>query len=131
VADTLSLWIPVPPRSPNNPIPTTRGRMAHVKAERERAYVCAVAARNGPGGRTFPGPARIEVTLYLCRKRDPYTNLTSLKATVDGICKALLPQGDGPETTYTWVPPIQVQVKHKAEQGIRITITDLENSSGQ
>ncbi len=121
----LVIWIPVPPKSPNNRPSTTRGRMALVKAERERGYVCAVAARNSPGGRSFSGPATIDIELCLRRLRDPLTNLGSLKATVDGICRAVLPLGDGPETPYRWLQPRQTKVRTKAEEGVRVTITEI------
>lgn len=112
---TVTIWIPGAPRSPNRRPRTTRGRMSLVKTERDKAYACAVAVRNRLGLAAITGPAVIRTELRLRRPRDPWNAVASLKAVQDGLCRALLPLGDGPETPYTWVPPVQVQVPRDRE----------------
>ena len=120
----LSFTIPGAPPSPNRRAATTRGRMASVKAQREKAYLCAVTARNTMPGdfEGFACPARITFTVYRHRLLDPSINLpASLKATQDGICRALLPLGDGPESPYLWEFR-QVKIRSKSDERVDVRI---------
>ena len=123
---TVVIWIPGAPRSPNRRPRTTRERMSLVKTERDKAYACAVAVRNVRGLSPIAGPALIGTELHLRRPRDPWNAVASLKAVQDGLCRALLPLGDGPETPYTWLPPVQVMVP-RDQEGV---LFQIEMSAG-
>jgi hypothetical protein len=118
----IEFFVPGAPPGPNQREPTTRGRMVSTKTQREKAYVAALAVRNKRRIPPITGPARITMEIHRCRLLDPSVNaVASLKAYQDGICKALLPLGDGPRTPYTWLPPTQKQVP-RGRDGVWVVI---------
>lgn len=124
----LRFFIPWPaPVSPNRfRAFSTRQRMSITKAERDKAWLLAREAAIVQRVEPFTGPAVISMMVFRRRLLDPMTNLpASLKATVDGICRAVLPRGDGPKSGYTWAAPQQVQVALKTLEGVRVTITEV------
>lgn len=124
----VDIWIPGLTDTQNTRR-NTRARMARIKSERERAHLCAIVAVRMAyphGDDRFLGPTRIEFEVRLCRLRDPLANLPgSLKALQDGLCQRVLALGDGPGTPYEWVPPTQVRVKTRAEQGVMVRIKEI------
>ena len=126
MTDRLHFTIPQAPRSPNRRGRTTRERMRLQKAERERAYLMALYARNTMGWAPITGPARITFTVYRHRLLDPLSNLpASLKHYQDGVCAALLPLGDGPGTPYEWPAPTQLQLGRLNAECVRVTVERL------
>ena len=108
---SLTFTIPGAPVGPNQRPSTTRARMALVKRERDKAYLVAKDAANRTGTLPFTGPAVIRFEVRRHRLLDELVNLpASLKHYQDGICKAMLPVGDGPQTPYRWLPPVQIRV---------------------
>jgi hypothetical protein len=123
----VRIWIPGAPASPNSKPGSTRARMALVKSERERARVMTIKVRNGLRIEPITRPVEIRFEVRRRRLLDPMVNLPgSLKAYQDGVCAGVLPLGDGPYTPYTWLPPRQVQVKQKADEGVLVSIWDPE-----
>jgi hypothetical protein len=100
--------------------------MAVVKSEREKAEMCAKAAvrplyRSGED--TWLGPTVIDFEMRTCRVfKDALILGGTLKHYQDGICRAVLPLGDGPHAPYQWNPPTQVKVKRKHEEGVMVRI---------
>ena len=124
----LTFWIDRAPESPNKWRKlSTRAKMSLTKAERNRAYMAAHKASVVSRIRSFTGAAHIKFEVHRHRLLDEATNLpASLKHYVDGICKVLLPAGDGPGTPYTWHPIVQVQVAKKDPQGVLVMIEEAE-----
>ena len=101
--------------------------MAVTRVERERAFLAAHKAGVVSKIRSFTGPAHIKFEVHRHRLLDELANLpASLKATQDGVCKALLPGGDGPGTAYTWHPIVQIKVAKKDPQGVLVMIEEAE-----
>jgi hypothetical protein len=101
--------------------------MAVTRIERERAYLAAHKASVVSKIGRFTGPAHIRFEVHRHRLLDELANLpASLKATQDGVCRALLPAGDGPGTPYTWHPIVQVQVGTNEPQGVLVMIEEAE-----
>lgn len=126
----VNFTIPGAPPSPNARASTTRGRMASAKAQREKAYACAIKARNSMPGHFegFACPARIIFTVYRSRLLDPMVNLpASLKHYQDGVCKALLPLGDGPKAPYTWIVRAG-RVRYKREECVEVRIEPVPHA---
>ena len=124
---TYRIRIPRAPASPNHRGTTLRARLALLKAERERAYLAACSTRNAHAWPRITGPARITWTVYRHRLLDPMVNLpASLKHYQDGLCRALLPLGDGPGTPYTWEAPTQVKIPADEDEAVTVTITTPE-----
>ena len=124
----LVFFIPWPaPQSPNRfRAQSTRMRMSVNRAEREKAHMMARKATIEQRVSPFTGPATIFLRVYRRKLLDPMTNLpASLKATVDGICHAVLPLGDGPKTPYRWLAPEQVQIAEKTLEGVQVTIEEV------
>ena len=115
--------IPAAPMSPNAfRRLSTRERMHVVKAERTWGQAAAIRVRNS-GVEPITGPCRIQVTVYRRWLLDPVDNLpASCKHYIDGVCKALLPLGDGPDTPYTWLPVRQVKVRTAKEERVCVTV---------
>lgn len=120
---SIEFFIPGAPPSPNARESTTRGRMVSVGAQRDKAYACAVAARNEKGVKPFTGPARIRLEVHRWRLLDNDNVVASVKHYRDGVCKALLPLGDGPTTPYIWAPVVQLQVA-KGRDGLWVLIEE-------
>jgi hypothetical protein len=119
----LEIWIDGAPRSPNRRGRTTRGRMSRSTAERTRAQLAAICERNKHRWPRVDGPARVQFIVYRCRLLDPMVNLpASLKTYQDGICRELLPGGDGPRSPYEWLPPQQVQVARTEPERVLVRI---------
>jgi hypothetical protein len=131
---SLTIWIPGVPVGPNQRPKTTRARMALVKREREKAFVCALTAARqkwGAGTATFTGPARIVFEVRRRHQLDEMVNLpASLKHYQDGLCRAVLPLGDGPKAPYIWHKPIQIRVGRKDEEGVLVMIEEAEPEKG-
>lgn len=125
--EQLSFTILGAPRSPNRRGSTTQQRMRLAKQERDRAQFAATLARNKTRGWSpITGPARITFTVYRRRLLDPLSNLpASLKHYQDGICAALLPLGDGPNTPYEWPAPTQLAVGKLTTECVRVTVERL------
>jgi hypothetical protein len=98
--------------------------MANVKRERDAGYLCAVKARNETGTDLFRGAAVIRYELRLCQMRDATNCWASVKHVEDGVVAALLPNGDGPKSGYTFLPATQVKVAHRRDQGVLVTIEE-------
>ena len=124
----LTFFIDRAPESPNRWRKlSTRARMSLTKAERNRAYLAAHKAAVVSKIRSFTGPAHIKFEVHRHRLLDELVNLpASLKQYQDGVCKVLLPAGDGPGTSYTWHPIVQVQVAKKDPQGVLVMIEEAE-----
>jgi hypothetical protein len=106
--------------------------MRNTRAEREKAQMCAIKARfeaevKRPGVHlVFTGPTRVRFEVRRRYLLDELVNLpSSLKATQDGICKAVLPLGDGPGTPYRWEWVVQIRVGKKSEEGVFVEIEEL------
>ena len=119
----VEFTIPGAPMSPNTfRRLSTRERMHVVKAERTWGLAAAIRVRNG-GVEPIAGPCRIQFTVHRRRLLDPVDNLpASCKHYIDGVCDALLPLGDGPDTPYTWLPVRQVKVRTAQEERVCVTV---------
>jgi hypothetical protein len=107
----------------------TRGRMTTVKAEREKAYMTTlfyVRQCFKSGNDSFDGATDISFEFRTSRAfRDPNQLGAGLKHYIDGICQAVLPLGDGFGTPYRWQQPTQVKVKTRKEEGVLVTIREI------
>lgn len=114
------------PMSPNRfRALSTRLRMSVTRVEREKARMIARKAAIEQKVEPFTGPAVISLIVFRRRLLDPSINLpSSCKATQDGICLAVLPMGDGPNSPYTWSPITQVEVTLKSLEGVQVTIEE-------
>lgn len=135
---SLTIWIPGAPESPNRwRARNTRGRMRSTKAQREKAQMCALKARFAAEVKrrglylVFTGPARVRFEVRRRYPLDELVNLpASLKATQDGLCKAVLPLGDGPTAPYTWERVVQIRVGKKSDEGVFVEIEEAEPGDG-
>jgi hypothetical protein len=119
----LVVWIPGAPRSPNRRDATTRGRMARVKLERERAHVATHRAAVVEHFSPVTGPAHVEMLVLRRRPLDDDNVVASCRNYRNGVARAVLPHGDGPRTPYTWLTPTQVPTV--GEEGVLVRITRL------
>jgi hypothetical protein len=107
--------------------------MSSTKRQREKAQMCAIKARFEAETKhqglhaVFRGPAKITFEVRRRRLLDELVNLpASLKATQDGLCKAVLPLGDGPTAPYTWTI-VQIRVGKKSEEGVFVEIEEVDS----
>lgn len=123
----VEVTIPSLPMSPNAFRKlSTQQRMGTVRRERDCAHLMTAMYARDAGIGAITGPARIQFTVYRRRPLDPMSNLpASLKHYQDGVCKALLPLGDGPGTPYTWLPVQQVKVRTAREERVTVTVEVL------
>lgn len=128
---SVTIEIPGVPLSPNAfRRLSTRGRMRRVRLEREWAQVSVQVCVSGVPKIT--GPCRIQFTVYRRRLLDPMSNLpASLKHYQDGVCRALLPLGDGPGTPYEWMPVQQQKVKKASEERVVVQIEPRGTREGE
>ena len=104
--------------------------MARVKQEREKAEMCAkkaVREKYRSGEDTWTGSTLITFEMRTSRVfKDALVAGGSLKHYQDGVCRAVLPLGDGPKTPYIWATPIhQVRVPHRKDEGVLVRIEEL------
>jgi hypothetical protein len=86
---------------------------------------------------TWTGPTSIDFELRTSRILKDVLQLGSaIKFHQDGLCDSVLPHGDGPmiprtkppqPSPYIWNVPTQRKVKTKKEEGVLITVRELES----
>lgn len=138
----LSFFVPGRFPSPNIVMRLNRyERHRLVHSIRERTWLLAYSAMNEQRVAPFQNGATIEFTMYRRRLLDVTDNdnaaLKNVRdALVELVCvtrdhqgkkvvlrkPGVLPNGDGPQSGYRFLPVNQVKVKTDAEEGVRVVI---------
>ena len=133
----LQVWIPGVVVSVNTfRRRSTRGRMATIKVERQKAQMLtlkAVRETYRSGEDTWTGPTSIDFEIRTSRVLKDHLQVgAALKHIQDGVCLAVLPHGDGPvvpgskvPSPYAWNEPTQVKVKARKDEGVLVTIREI------
>ncbi|HAM59896.1 MAG TPA: hypothetical protein DCQ64_32580 [Candidatus Rokubacteria bacterium] len=94
------------------------------KAMREKARLLVSDEMNRRKLKPFTGPTRILIELRRVRQLDDDNVVGALKHIRDGVALAALPLGDGPNTPYWWLPPVQIQVA-AGHEGVYVCIEEM------
>ena len=96
--------------------------MALARAERERAIAWAYVTKNREMIQPIFGPATVHFDVFRHRLLDADNSVSSLKHIQDGVCRVLLPEGDGPSAPYRW-EYVQTKAQPGESTGTMVTIT--------